>query len=93
VKKAKCQNCQVWIHQLTTTNIAHILPKAIFKEVGDNIMNSMYLCNDCHSEFDSSWEKAVKMPVWSRALNRFNKIKHLVKNKYHPIIVKYFEIK
>jgi 5-methylcytosine-specific restriction endonuclease McrA len=56
-------------------------------------MNSMYLCNDCHSEFDSSWEKAVKMPVWSRALNRFNKIKHLVKNKYHPIIVKYFEIK
>lgn len=79
IKNCKqCEECNSKIYNADIRNIAHILPKRIFTSVKTNHWNFIHLCWQCHSDFDSSWDKAKKMKCWGIAMERFNKIKHLV---------------
>lgn len=77
-----CEECDTPIYKKTTsTNVAHILPKSVFISVRSLLENYLYLCGDCHSKYDSSYENAAKMKVWAIALNRLKAFLHLVREK------------
>jgi len=84
-----CQNCKKKIPNPSKVNIAHILPKGIFKSVSTVLNNSLYLCGDCHNKFDSSWSNARQMFCWALALKRYSLFKNEVTEKH--IILTYFE--
>jgi hypothetical protein len=82
-----CENCGISIPHYTDdicySAQAHILPKKTFLSVSSNLDNHMtlgalYSACECHGRFDWSWEKAVTMPVWSLAVQRFQLFKHLL---------------
>jgi hypothetical protein len=76
--KICCENCNNPIYEPTSANIAHILPKSIFKSIRSNNNNCMYLCLTCHGNYDSSWDKAIKMKCFHIAKERFNKFKEYI---------------
>lgn len=87
-KVVRCENCGRPINDVGHKNIAHILPKSQFKSVSTNIDNSLYLCTSldgpvkgCHEIYDTGFETAKRMTVWSIAKERFNKFKHLITEK------------
>lgn len=80
-----CEECGRRVFSPTRANIAHILPKQIFKSVETNNNNFLYLCLECHGNFDSSWKKAATMFCWSKALVKYNLFKNEVQ-EYHRIL-------
>lgn len=64
-------------------SIAHILPKKQYKSVATHPLNYMILkmWGGTHSMYDSSWEKASKMKVWSYACKIFNTLYPLLTNE------------
>lgn len=56
---------------------AHILPKrpSMFPSVATHPLNVLELCWQCHHDFDSSWDKASKMPCFVIAVEKFNEFK------------------
>lgn len=81
-----CQNCRRALYALTNTqkkaSCAHLLPKSVFKSIATNPDNIVFLgvdvfgasC-DCHTIFDKSVEKRVKMPIYEVALKRYELLK------------------
>lgn len=90
----KCENCGYLLQDMNKKNCAHILPKSIFKSVAVNLDNEMDLCSTfdredgqmgCHERYDSSWEAARQMKVFSIAKQRYLKFKHLI-TESHKIL-------
>lgn len=88
--KCQCQNCNKPIrHQLLSKDtwvrrgsIAHIIPKRPiggFPSVSTHLHNFFLACLDCHKKFDSSWDAAVKMPVFPIAKAKFNLFRNAIK--------------
>lgn len=73
-----CWNCGEFIpEQYYRHASAHIFPKAHFDSVKTHPLNFLVLgagCG-CHSEFDSSIDKASQMKIWGMAVSRFEKFK------------------
>jgi uncharacterized protein YlaI len=65
---------------------AHILPKDKFKSVAAQVLNRLHLCPDCHTDWDSSWQKAQTMKVFNVAIERLKQFTHQVKEKLPPCI-------
>lgn len=91
-----CENCGDLISPEDVRSCqAHILPKRPdygFPSVAGELDNHMTLgvrCG-CHYAYDSSWEKASKMPVFQLAKERFLKFVHKVAKKEFYRIPKYF---
>lgn len=61
LKGITCEECNEMIINPGTKNVAHILPKSKFPSVLGVLLNHLYLCWQCHSDFDSSWAKANVM--------------------------------
>lgn len=88
-KVTHCESCGFKIESPGPKNIAHILPKELFKSVALVNDNTMYLCSDldkfngkgCHDLYDKSWDSARTLPIWETAVSRFNNFKHLIKEK------------
>lgn len=80
-KVSQCENCGKAIHSPNISNICHIIPKGKFKSVGSYLDNCLYMCLSCHSEYDSSWTKAMSMQVWPLAVKRFKKFEKFIKEK------------
>jgi hypothetical protein len=80
-----CENCgsilQPKDEETMKSFQAHILPKNKFLSVATDINNRMLLgaitqpCS-CHGQYDSNWNNAAKMPVFSIALERFPLFAH-----------------
>lgn len=93
----KCDNCGKPIrHQLLSKDtwiwrgaICHIVPKSKYKSVATHLHNFLIMDLDCHSQFDSSYENAQKMPVFALAKKKFKLFKNCITE---PItkIEKYF---
>ena len=81
-----CWNCGAWIPDMITKDgklvptdrfyraaSAHIFPKALFPSVSKHPLNFLIISAGCgcHSDFDSSIDKAYEMPVWKIAVERF----------------------
>lgn len=88
--KCQCENCGKPIrHQLLSKDtwvkrgsIAHIIPKRTvggFPSVSTNINNFFLACLDCHKIYDSSWDKAIQMPVFKIAKAKFNLFRNAIK--------------
>jgi hypothetical protein len=82
--RGRCENCNEPIEIFPDLKLraaqAHILPKAIFTDVCDDLDNHMTLgptCG-CHSRWDKSWESASRMPVFERAWHRVQKFLHKI---------------
>jgi hypothetical protein len=58
---------------------AHILPKEKYHSVKALLENRLHLCPACHTNYDSSWAKAVKMKVFALAMERLKTFLHQVK--------------
>ena len=94
-KVNKCENCGFIIPNPASKNVAHILPKSLFKSVMCNDDNVMYLCSDldrmegkgCHDVFDSSWEKAKGMTIFPTAVERFKKFEHSIEEKSLTLLI------
>lgn len=81
----KCENCGAEKESLKLPRNgrrwkscqAHLLPKRHFDSLKTHPLNGMVLgsgysglCH-CHDFYDSSWEKAAKMPIWEEVVRRF----------------------
>jgi 5-methylcytosine-specific restriction endonuclease McrA len=70
-----CENCTNLTSKFNTKRwkweLAHIIPKEHFLSVKTHPYNILFLCDDCHSCYDSSWDAAKKMKVWDLAKKRF----------------------
>lgn len=82
-----CENCGRPLHG-NVSEVAHIIPKNIFKSVATNSYNCLYLCSNliygsdgCHDKYDSSWTAAKSMKVWPLAVQRFEKFEQLITEK------------
>lgn len=95
-EEKQCWNCGASLTHYNNEDwhacIAHVIPKSLFPSVETHPLNYMILgkwCN-CHGQYDSSWEKAQKMPIFKEAIDRFimispdikesNKIPEVFKN-------------
>lgn len=84
-----CENCGFDLRRTRSgKNVAHILPKRIFKSVATEPKNVMFLCSTfdrddgktgCHELYDSSWSRAKTMPVWELAKKRFGEFRDQIK--------------
>jgi len=82
----KCENCGTSVRNMLNSKddwmwkscFGHILPKKTFKSVATNINNFAILCLPCHQNFDSSWMKAMTMPVFKKAKEKFKLFQHLI---------------
>jgi 5-methylcytosine-specific restriction endonuclease McrA len=59
-------------------SICHIAPKGLCPSVSTNYHNWIELCQDCHNEFDSTFEKASKMKCFHEAKTKFQIFRHLL---------------
>jgi hypothetical protein len=69
---------------------AHILPKEVYKSVRADYRNRLHLCPACHSNWDSSWDKASKMKIFMLAVCRIKSFLHLLKENLPPCFAPYF---
>lgn len=88
-KRAYCAECGRPLYNTNPTEIAHILPKGIFKSVATNDNNFLYLCFTHHSQFDMSWKKAMGMKCWPKAIEKFKLFEHEVQENHK--ILNYFK--
>lgn len=68
-----CECCGEPIFSPSKLNIAHILPKREnkFPEVKTHPLNVIYLCWDCHTNYDNQGESfALKMPCLNKMKSR-----------------------
>lgn len=79
----ECENCGAYLNHYAPWSarayIAHIVPKRHFESVMVHPLNRLFLCVDCHTNFDNWLNKEViKMRCWSIAVSRFEKFKSLI---------------
>lgn len=60
--------------------ICHIVPKRHFESVMVHPKNRWFGCWQCHQDYDSTWTKAVTMPVWPLVAERFTQFMNLIKD-------------
>lgn len=82
----KCENCpndiRYWKQVDPRRLVAHILPKRPvggFPTVAIHPKNRLFLCPDCHTNFDNKGEDfAVNMEALPIIIERFQEFKHLL---------------
>ena len=94
-----CQNCGAMINAsyVPIRNIAHILPKSIYKSVMTHPDNKIFLCSskdhdsgiDCHYRFDNSIMDIPNMPCFKYAKKKFERFKDEIVER--GIIFRIFE--
>lgn len=83
-----CENCgkpiKSFSRKAASAAQAHILPKSKFKSVQSVLENHMTLGDpvfhdcSCHDDYDSSWQRAEGMLVFTLAKQRFITFRHLI---------------
>lgn len=84
-QKLKCLECGIPLRNADSRNVAHVLKKSIFKSIATEDLNIMYLCWQHHSDYDSSFEKAKKMKIWSAAVGRVKQMSVLIKERHKDL--------
>lgn len=93
---SNCENCGVNLRESKIINprtiVAHILPKNEkgFPSVRSHPQNRLFLCKDCHSDYDNKgWEHVAQMKVFSLAKERlslfYNELTEYEKSKLPEI--------
>lgn len=76
----ECENCGTYLSPYNAIGqrsyIAHIVPKRNIESVAVHPLNRMFLCVDCHTNYDNWLNKdIVNMKCWPTAIARFNQFK------------------
>jgi hypothetical protein len=71
-----CENCGEYLNPYAPWGakayIAHIVPKRHFDSVKMHVLNRLFLCIQCHGDYDNRGEaKVLTMPVILKAVERF----------------------
>lgn len=79
----ECENCGEYLNPYAPWSarayIAHLVPKRNIESVMVHPLNRMFLCIDCHSNYDNWLNKDImQMNCWPIAVARFEKFKHLI---------------
>lgn len=79
----ECENCEAYLNPYVPWSarayIAHIVPKRNIESVMVHPLNRLFLCIDCHTNYDNWLNKDIMlMKCWPIAVARFNKFKHLI---------------
>lgn len=87
---AHCEECNEKLIG-DVSEIAHLVKKSSNGEVATNDLNVVYLCgkfskNQCHSNFDSNFEKRNKMNVFKIALGRFEQFRDEIINITNEVL-------
>lgn len=85
---SECENCNAYLNPYAPWSarayIAHIVPKRYFESVMVHPMNRLFLCIDCHSNYDNWLSKEVEqMRCWSIAVGRFKLFKNEIPTTEH----------
>ena len=84
--QACCEECGTRLRG-HVSEVAHILPKSLFKSIATNDDNVIYLCgmyssNECHNEFDDSKLKVFQnMLVFNKISSIFAMLENIVIEK------------
>lgn len=78
-----CENCGDYLNPYAPWSarayIAHIVPKRHFESVMVHPLNRIFLCIDCHANYDNWLSKDVElMKCWPIVVNRFNSFKSMI---------------
>lgn len=98
-----CENCKKPLYAFNKkakrSASAHILPKAHFPSVATNENNILYMgalyigqCG-CHDNWDNSVSKRIKMPIYKKALQQFEKLIPALSQKELIMAYSYLDIK
>jgi hypothetical protein len=91
-KNPYCQNCGIKI-EASHFHVAHILPKAKYVSIMNNLDNALYLCtsvlggNGCHEDYDrlqnnsDGIKQVLNQECIELLLSKFSKFKTLCKEK------------
>lgn len=94
----KCMDCSKKtakdIDHLYKFSICHIIPKSPTNgcpSVATNEHNWIELCIDHHSEFDNTFERAMKMKVWDLAKRKAKTFLHLIPQNEYKKFLEHFK--
>lgn len=83
IAPGKCENCgdKIVIPSGLSkkTKVCHIVPKKNFDSVKTHPLNRWFGCYQCHQDYDSSWSRAINMPIWPVCVERFRTFMALIK--------------
>lgn len=84
--KACCAECGVRLPQIPDRkNVCHLLAKSLFPSVRSLTQNCVYLCWDCHTKFDSNFDKAKTMKIWKSVAQTVKSFLHIVKERHKAL--------
>lgn len=81
------QQDKTWINRRC---LAHIIGKAKHPSTSTHIENVLFLCWTCHSEWDSSWSKAMSMNVFDIAVEKVKKFREEIKEQHSKLPIQFF---
>ncbi len=81
-----CENCGTSVRNFLNSKdewmwkscFLHIIPKKTYKSVSTNVNNFVIGCISCHQTYDTSWAKAITMPIFAKAKQKFKLFQHLI---------------
>ena len=85
-KNKICENCGKRLFG-NVSEIAHILSKSLHPNLATNDKNVIYLCQDCHTEFDKSYSNRKNMKCYPKALENYNLIKENIDKHTHESLI------
>lgn len=92
-----CENCGDYLNPYAPWGakayIAHIVPKRHFKSVRTHPVNRVFLCIQCHTNFDNWPERKVMlMPVFQTVCERYSVFADLIPEDEQRYLPEYFKI-
>lgn len=66
----------------TYSEVCHILPKSYFKSIAKEDSNIIYLCQECHTNYDNwSNDKIKEMNIFEEISNSFEQLRDKIEEK------------
>lgn len=88
-----CENCKAHLRESMGINprtiVCHIVPKARVKSVATHALNRWFGCSKCHNVYDTGGEKAAKMPVLKKVIERYKQFAQLIPQEERQYIPKF----
>lgn len=79
-----CINCGSGTNKINPKyyrwSIAHVVPKSLCPSVAMNEHNWVELCQQCHAEYDNTFDRAAAMDCFGEIKQKFQLFKHLIPN-------------
>jgi len=93
---AVCEECG---DKLTgqASEVAHILPKGVYKSIATNDENVVYLCgfmspNNCHTKFDSNNSTVQGMNIFDKIKNKIEMLSELCSERISLSVRKRYQL-